>query len=95
MSKAAGSIVYFGVYILLTGLVLLIAPNILLTTFGLGSTNEVWIRVLGCVVAALGWIFVSFLSLVLMGLAKPPLVLFGAVDLLGALWTWRALRTDA
>ena len=43
-----------GGYIWLTGLVLLIAPNILLSTFGLGTTTEVWIRVLGCVVTSLG-----------------------------------------
>lgn len=38
------------------------------------------------------WIFVSFLGLVVIGMAKPPLALFGAVDLLGALWAWRALK---
>lgn len=116
MTAAARSIVYFGGYIFLTGLVLLIAPNVLLATFGLGVTTEVWIRVLGCVVTALGayyvvmgrahataffqasiwgrtWIFVSFLALVVLGMAKPPLVLFGLIDLLGALWTWRALKS--
>ena len=29
------------------------------------------------------------------GLAKPPLVLFGVLDLLGAFWTWRALKSAA
>ena len=118
MTPAARSIVYFGVYILLTGLVLLIAPNVLLSILGLGSTTEVWIRVLGSVVTALGayyvvmgraeavqffratgwgrgWIFLSFLGLVAVGLAKPPLVLFGVLDLLGAFWTWRALKSAA
>jgi len=28
-------------------------------------------------------------------LAKPMLVLFGAVDAAGGLWTWSALRADA
>ena len=115
MTRAGRSIVYFGVYIFLTGLVLLLAPNVLLSIFGMGSTTEVWIRVLGCVVTALGayyivmgraeatpffkatvwgrtWIFVSFAALVAIGMAKPPLALFGLVDLLGALWTWRALK---
>lgn len=118
MTPAARSIVYFGVYVVLTGLVLLLAPNLLLSLFGLGSTTEVWIRVLGSVVIALGayyvvmgkaeataffeatiwgraWIFLSFLGLVVIGLAKPPLVLFGVVDLLGAFWTWRASKTAA
>lgn len=115
MSPAARSIVCFGVYIILTGLCLLLAPNVLLSMFGLDATTEVWIRVLGSVVAVLGcyyvvmgraevtaffeatvwgrgWIFVSFLGLVLVGMSKPPLVLFGVVDLLGALWTWRAMK---
>lgn len=118
MTRAARSIVYFGVYVFVTGLVLLLVPNVLLSIFGLGSTTEVWIRVLGCVATALGayyvvmgraeataffeatlwgrgWIFLSFLGLVLVGMAKPPLVLFGVVDLLGAIWTWRALKTAA
>lgn len=115
MTPAARSIVYFGAYIVLTGLALLVAPNVLLSLFGLPATTEVWIRVLGCVVTALGayyvvmgraevtaffrattwgrgWIFVTFLGLVATGLAQPPLVLFGLVDLLGAVWTWRALK---
>jgi hypothetical protein len=118
MTPAARSIVYFGVYILVLGLVLLIAPNVLLSMFGLESTTEVWIRVLGSVVTALGayyvvmgraeavpffratvwgrsWIFLSFLGLAAVGMAKPPLVLFGAVDFLGAIWTWRALKPAA
>jgi len=118
MTPAARSIVYFGVYVFLTGLVLLLVPNVLLSIFGLGSTTEVWIRVLGSVVTVLGayyvvmgraeatpffsatiwgrsWIFLSFLGLVAVGMAKPPLALFGVVDLLGAVWTWRALKTAA
>ena len=35
-----------------------------------------------------GW-FTLFVAL---GWAKAPLLLFGGVDLLGALWTWSALR---
>ena len=115
MTAAARSIVYFGVYVLLTGLVLLVAPNVLLSLVGLVAATEVWIRVLGSVVTALGayyvvmgraeataffratlwgrsWIFVSFLGLVVIGMARPPLVLFGVVDLLGAFWTWRAMN---
>jgi isoprenylcysteine carboxyl methyltransferase (ICMT) family protein YpbQ len=38
------------------------------------------------------WIFLSSLGLVMVGMSKPPLVLFGVVDLLGALWTWRAMK---
>ena len=118
MTRTARTILYFGLYVVLTGLALLVAPNLLLSVFGLGSTTEVWIRVLGCVVIALGsyyvvmgradsiefarasvwgriWIFASFLALVVAGFAKPPLFLFGAADLLGAIWTWRSLKSAA
>jgi hypothetical protein len=37
-------------------------------------------------------VFASFACFVLLGLAKPVLVLFGTVDLLGGLWTAAALR---
>lgn len=37
----------------------------------------------------------GFSAFVLMGLAKPMLVGFGAVDFVGGLWTWRALKSAA
>ncbi len=59
MTRAAQSILYFGIYVVLTGLALLVVPNLLLSLFGLESTTEVWIRVLGCVVIALGSYYVA------------------------------------
>ena len=117
MTPAARSIVYFGIYLTLLGLVLLVVPNALLALFGVVSATEVWIRVLGSVVAVIGayyvamgraestpffratlwgraWIFLSISGLVALGLAEPILVLFGVLDLLGAAWTWRALRVS-
>lgn len=38
------------------------------------------------------FVLVSFAAFWLLGLAKPMLVLFGAVDAVGGLWTWRALK---
>jgi hypothetical protein len=35
-----------------------------------------------------------FIALVLLGLARPPLILLGAADFLGAIWTALALRAD-
>jgi len=35
-----------------------------------------------------------FVGFVLFGLAEPPFILFGALDFLGALWTWWALRLE-
>lgn len=37
-------------------------------------------------------VLVFFTAFVLLGIASPPLILFGGVDLLGALWTGLALR---
>ena len=54
MTSAARSIRAFAVYLLLLALVLLIAPNPLLQAFGLPSPSEVWIRVVGMLVAFLG-----------------------------------------
>lgn len=38
--------------------------------------------------------FLTFVAFVLFGLVKPPLILFGAVDLAGAAWTLFALRSS-
>ena len=117
MSRAAGTFRWFGAYLQILGVVLLFTPNLLLWAFGLVEAREVWIRVLGVVVACLGvyyWaaaaseavavfrasvyvraaVLVGFSGLVAVGLAEPVLVLFGAVDIAGGLWTAWALRQD-
>jgi hypothetical protein len=43
-------------------------------------------------VATRALVFASFAAFALLGLAKPVLVLFGTVDLLGGLWTAAVLR---
>ena len=53
MSKAALSIFLFGLYLAGLGIVLLVVPELLLNLFGLPSTNEVWIRVVGMLVLVL------------------------------------------
>lgn len=40
-------------------------------------------------------VILFFGAFVLAGLAPPALLLFGAVDLAGAFWTWSALRKEA
>jgi len=40
-------------------------------------------------------LLVFFVVLAALGLSKPQLILFGLVDLGGAIWTWRALVADA
>jgi len=54
MTPAARSVHLFGIYLLLLGVALLVTPNLLLTSFGLAPTEEVWIRVVGMVTAFLG-----------------------------------------
>lgn len=39
-------------------------------------------------------IILFFAAFVLLGFARAPLILFGAVDLLGAIWTGLALRSS-
>jgi Ca2+/Na+ antiporter len=54
MTAAARSLYYFGFYLILTGMTLTVAPNLLLSLFGMPETSEIWIRVLGSVVFTLG-----------------------------------------
>lgn len=117
MNNSARSVFVFGLYLSLLGIILLVAPNFLLVTFFLPSTNEVWIRVIGVVVLFLSFYYIQaartglieffrwtvfarptliifFIVFVLLGYADPPLILFGVVDLLGAIWTGLALKSS-
>ena len=117
MSRSARSVLAFAVYLFGLGLVLLVAPNVLLQLFGVPVTGEVWIRVVGMLVLFLGFyysraasremteffrwtvfvrstVIVFFTAFVLLGFVSPVLILFGAVDLLGAVWTGLALRSQ-
>ena len=48
----------FGVYLCVLGLLLLLAPNLLLRVFGAPQTGEVWIRVNGMFVLCLSFFYV-------------------------------------
>ena len=116
MSKAARTMLVFGIYLVGLGLILLIVPNTLRVLFGFPPTDEPWIRVVGFLVLLLALYYVNaaqeeltpffrwtvygraavilvFTAFVLLGLARWTLIVFGAADLLGALWTGWALRT--
>lgn len=58
MSRAAKSLFVFGAYLCGLGLVLLLAPNRLLSLFGAPTTDEVWIRVNGMFVLCLSFYYV-------------------------------------
>jgi hypothetical protein len=115
MSHAAKSVLVFGVYILVAGVCLLVAPNILLGLLGFPPTTDVWIRVLGAIVGILGFYYIQagrneltaffratlygrcallvlLAGLVILGFAPPLIILFGVIDVLGAVWTGVALR---
>ncbi|HEY7682178.1 MAG TPA: hypothetical protein VH879_06010 [Gemmatimonadales bacterium] len=53
MTPAARSLQVFAAYLLVLSVVLLVAPNPLLQLFGLQPTSEVWIRVIGMLLAFL------------------------------------------
>jgi hypothetical protein len=40
-------------------------------------------------------VFIAFTTFALTGMASPMLILFGAADLLGGVWTYFALKSDA
>ncbi|HEX9167208.1 MAG TPA: hypothetical protein VF862_14940 [Gemmatimonadales bacterium] len=115
MTKAAKSVLYFAYYLIALSAVLVAVPNLMLETFGMPATGEVWIRVVGVTVFCLGAYYIvaarteflplirltvpvrvivcgSFAAFAAVGWAEPPLVLFGLVDLAGAVWTQVALR---
>lgn len=115
MSAAAKSVFYFGLYLYLVGLTLMIAPEFLLSLTQMPSTKEVWIRVVGVLTIAIAFyyqqagsknivaffpltvvvrlfVFLSFIGLVLLNFVSPVLIVFGVVDFIGAVWTWRSLK---
>lgn len=55
MSRSARSLFVFAIYLLFLGPALIIAPNALLSLFGVPGTSEVWIRVVGVLALALGY----------------------------------------
>ena len=57
MSRAAFSVWVFSLYLFALGAVLLAVPNVLLSLFRIPPTTEVWIRVVGTLVALLGYYY--------------------------------------
>jgi hypothetical protein len=57
MHPAAASIKYFGVYIVVTGLGLMLAPGLVLAPLGVPTPTEVWIRAVGALAVVLGYYY--------------------------------------
>lgn len=58
MSNAARSIFVYGIFLLILSVALLLIPNVPLAIFGIPTTNEVWIRVVGAMLVSFGTYFV-------------------------------------
>ena len=59
MSRAARTILAFGIYCLAVGAVLILIPNLFLAALGLEPTREPYIRALGVVVMTLGFYYIA------------------------------------
>lgn len=59
MSRAARSVLAFGIYLGVVGPLLISLPNIVLGPLGFPEAREPWIRVLGVVAAVLGFYYVQ------------------------------------
>ena len=57
MSRAALSVRAFAFYLFLLAGILIVIPNEFLSLFGLVTTDEVWIRVVGMLTAILGYYY--------------------------------------
>lgn len=117
MSGPARSVFVHGLYLALSGLTLIIAPNLLFGLLGIPPTHEVWIHIVGVLTLILGFYFIQAARKELMAFIRwtvyarltfmafcvlfvllndigPVLLLFGLLDLLGAIWTALALRAN-
>lgn len=57
MTSSAKSVCYFGFYLYLVGLTLLLIPNLFLRTIQVAETNEVWIRVVGILTLCIAYYY--------------------------------------
>ena len=59
MSKAANSLLVFGIYLIVIGLGFLVAPNMPLNLLGFPTTSEPWIRVVGMLLLILAYYYIQ------------------------------------
>jgi len=75
MSRAATSVLVWGIYLAFAGLGFLLMPNFVLPLFGFATTTESWVRVVGLLAAIVGgyyffcarWNVVPFFPLTVYG----------------------------
>ena len=59
MSKAATSVLVFGIYLVVIGLGFLLAPNLPLDLLGFPTTTEPWIRVMAMLLLILAFYYIQ------------------------------------
>jgi hypothetical protein len=117
MASAAFTIKAFGIYVVVTGIGLMLAPNLMLAPLGVPEAREVWLRMVGALAIVLGYyylvaaagharvffvatvkgrflFFALGIGLILLANAPWQIVLFGLVDVAGAVWTHLALKAE-
>lgn len=58
MSPAARSVSLFGLYMLVQGAILMLAPSLLLGPFGIPGADAPWVRIVGWALIALGTYYI-------------------------------------
>jgi hypothetical protein len=59
MTNAARSVFVFGIYLIVLGSTLVIAPNLLVSIFGFAPPDEPWVRVAGMLALIIGYYYVQ------------------------------------
>jgi len=59
MSKSAKTVLYFGMYVIVLGTVIVLAPNFILRVLNQPETKEIWFRVAGMLLLLLGVYYVE------------------------------------
>ena len=59
MSKAAVSMLVFGIYLAANAVLLMVAPLVFLGLFGMPATDLGWVRVVGILAAALAFFYIQ------------------------------------
>ena len=118
MSRAAVSILSFGLYLAAAGLLLVAVPQTTCQLLGIAAPVDAWPRIVGMLLLILGFLcwragveenrsfmrwslltrpttIVFLAGFVAAGWIEPIILLFGAVDVAAAGWTFVALRADA
>ena len=117
MASSAFTVKVFGIYVVLTGIGLTLAPNLVLAPLGVPEAREVWLRSLGTLAIVVGYYYLACaaanarpffvatvkgrffffaLGIGLIMFADGPwqIVLFGLIDVAGAIWTHLALKAE-